>query len=413
MALVHLRGMEQPVVVDYKDQAPSHATLDNARISRTGAWLRRTGRRQHPGVVAGLDLLYRRYASGKVRWAISSLPAIALAEEGFVLDAALPTSLAESRGLLAKHARRGGSTCPAIGAAARRPLREPRLRGHAARGRRGGRGHVLPGRVARRIAHDLAANGGIMTLEDLPSTARSSARRSPAGSARTPSFAAPPPVATGAALIETLQILDGYAARPGARYAEDADYLHHLIEAWKVRDANRRIADLRSGPSTWASTCRPPRQPALPHDRSPPCRRYGTERDERDDAEDDSGQRIGRGTTAFVVADVSGDMIAVTQTLSTWAGTPTCRRAWASSTTTTCAATGPRAARTATCSRCCGRRRRARPCWSSATMGPPLAPAGLGAAGNAWNPASVYGVISGVIDGGLGASAPSRRRGSW
>ena len=407
MALVHLRGMEQPVVVDYKDQAPSHATLDNARIFEDGRLVADGPAAANiPGVVAGLDLLYRRYASGKVRWADLVAPAIALAEEGFVLDAALPTSLAEGRGHLAKHAEARriylpGDRVPQPGDRFVNADYGATLRAIATEGA----ATFYRGEVARRIARDLAARGGIITFDDLAQY-RAIERTPLAGRFREHTvFAAPPPVATGAALLETLQILDGYAARPGARYAEDADYLHHLIEAWKVRDANRPIADPALWPVDLGDHLSTAHAAQLFRTIDPRhAGRYVTERDERDDAQDESGQRIGRGTTAFVVADASGDMIAVTQTLSTWGGNfyvseglgflynnhlrgnrttrgayghllPLLRSSSASTPTLVFRDDGGRSS-------------------------PLLA---VGAAGNAWIPASVYGVISGVVDGGLGA----------
>lgn len=404
MALVHLRGMEQPVVVDYKDQAPSHATLDNARIFEDGRLVADGPAAANiPGVVAGLDLLYRRYASGKVRWADLVAPAIALAEEGFVLDAALPTSLAEGRGLLAKHeeARRiylPGDRVPRPGDRFVNPDYGATLRAIAAEGG----ATFYRGRVARRIAHDLAANGGIITLDDLAQY-RAIERTPLIGRFRAHTvFAAPPPVATGAVLIETLQILDGYAARPGARYAEDADYLHHLIEAWKVRDANRRIADPALWPVDLGEHLSAAHASLLFRTIDPRrAGRYGTE---RDDEQDDSGQRIGRGTTAFVVADASGDMIAVTQTLSTWGG-----NFYVSKGLGFLYNNHLRGNRTAR-----GAYGHLLPLLRSSSASTPMlvfrddggrrSPRlAVGAAGNAWIPASVYSVISGIIDGGLGA----------
>ena len=60
-------------------------------------------------------------------------------------------------------------------------------------------------------------------------------------------YSAPPPVSTGLQMVETLQILDNYTPKPGATYATDADYLHHAIEAWRVRDGGAQIAD----PERW------------------------------------------------------------------------------------------------------------------------------------------------------------------
>ena len=44
------------------------------------------------------------------------------------------------------------------------------------------------------------------------------------------------------------EILGHYDARPGATTATDANYWHHSIEAWKVRDRISRVAD----PAHWA-----------------------------------------------------------------------------------------------------------------------------------------------------------------
>jgi gamma-glutamyltranspeptidase len=119
----------------------------------------------------------------------------------------------------------------------------------------------------------------------------------------------------------------------------------------------------------------------------------------------DRPERIGRGTTAFAVADSGGNMIAVTQTLSTWGGTfyisdglgflynnhlrfggggapgrflPLARSSSTSVPTLVfkkdAAAAGP---------------------------GAPLL--AVAAAGNAWIPASVYDVILNVVDGGMSA----------
>ena len=48
-------------------------------------------------------------------------------------------------------------------------------------------------------------------------------------------------------MIEKLQILNNYTPKPGATPATDADYLHYLIESWRVKDGGARIAD----PDRW------------------------------------------------------------------------------------------------------------------------------------------------------------------
>jgi gamma-glutamyltranspeptidase/glutathione hydrolase len=101
--------------------------------------------------------------------------------------------------------------------------------------------------------------------------------------------------------------------------------------------------------------------------------------------------RIGRGTTSFAVGDAEGNLIAVTQTLSTWGGTFYVSKGLGflynnhlRSTRTTPGAYGSLV-----------------PLMRSSTASVPRL--AVGCAGNAWIPVSVYNVITGVVDGGLGA----------
>ncbi len=87
----------------------------------------------------------------------------------------------------------------------------------------------------------------------------------------------------------------------------DADYWHHSIEAWKVRDRITRIAD----PAHWAIDY----ERHLQRDHAADLfRRIRPDAAVRypDDAEDagPGAERIGTGTSAFVVADAEGNMIA-------------------------------------------------------------------------------------------------------
>ena len=50
-----------------------------------------------------MDMLYRRFGSRKVAWADLIAPAIEYAENGYELDEALPTSIAEGRAYFQKH----------------------------------------------------------------------------------------------------------------------------------------------------------------------------------------------------------------------------------------------------------------------------------------------------------------------
>jgi gamma-glutamyltranspeptidase/glutathione hydrolase len=316
MAILYLRGMSEPVVIDYKDQVPIRATRDNALLadaSGDGA-----AAANIPGVVAGLDLLYRRYASKKVTWSDLIAPAIEYAESGFELDTALTTSIAEGRRLLEKYPASARIYLP--GGSVPKPGDRFVNKDYAATLRtlsKDGADAFYRGSIARRIADDMAKNRGLIGLDDLAQY-RAIERRPLAGRFREHAvYSVPPPVSSGVALIETLQILDYYTPRAGATYATDADYLHYAIESWRVRDQGPRIAD----PALWdvnlGSHLEPSHAETL-FKRIDPAKVF---RDRSNQPAEDPAERIGRGTTAFSVVDADGNMIAVTQTLSTWGGT--------------------------------------------------------------------------------------------
>ena len=272
-----------------------------------------------PGVVAGLDYLYSHYASGRLTWGQLIEPAIRYAEDGFRLDQALPSSIAEARQFFQKYPASSRIYLP--GRRVPKPGDRFVNRDYAATLReiaRDGASTFYRGAVARRIAADMEANGGLITLDDLAQYR--AIERTPV-SARYRAhvlYTAGPPVGAGVSLLEALQVLGHYDAKAGATVATDADYWHHSIEAWKVRDRITRIAD----PAHWAIDYERHLEREHTGDlfrriRPDAAVRYP------DDAEDvvPGGERIGSGTSAFVVADAEGNMIASTHTLSTWGGT--------------------------------------------------------------------------------------------
>jgi gamma-glutamyltranspeptidase len=325
--------MTEPVVIEYKDMTPSHATGDNPKLfNPNGSRTAPDGPTvaNIPGVVAGLDLLYKKYGSKKVQWADLVAPAIKLADEGFVLDEALPTSIAEGRDSFAKYPEAAriflpGGKVPKPGDRFVNKDYAETLRTLA---KEGGQSFYT-GTIARRIAEDMAASGGVITAEDLAQY-RAVERKPLAGRYRNHLvYSVPAPVPTGLQIVETLQILDNYVPRAEATYTRDADYFHHVIEAWRVRDGGARIADPERWPVDLGDHLEPghalnrfklidPRKaytaPAGGRGGLPPGPAPGVGLLEEPD------RRVLTGTTAFVVADAEGNMIAFTQTLSTWGG---------------------------------------------------------------------------------------------
>ena len=333
-AILFLKGMSEPIVIEYKDMTPSRATADNPKLfSATGGRTASDGPTvaNIPGVVAGMDLLYRKYGSKQVQWADLLAPAIKIADEGFVLDEALPTTIAEGRESFAKYPEAARLLLP--GGKVPKPGDRFVNKDYAATLRtlaKEGGPSFYTGSIARRIAEDMAANGGVITYEDLAQY-RAIERKPLAARFRGHLvFTPPPPVSTGLQIAETLQILDGYTPRAGARVTTDADYFHHAIEAWRVRDGGARIAD----PERWHVDLGNHLEPAHTLERFKlidPAKIYvaspgggrgrgGSEVQAGATDAGDRNRRVQTGTTAFVVADAEGNMIAFTQTLSTWGG---------------------------------------------------------------------------------------------
>jgi gamma-glutamyltranspeptidase len=426
-AILFLKGMSEPIVIEYKDMSPSHATPDNPKLfTATGARTAPDGPTVAaiPGVVAGMDLLYQKYGSKKVAWKDLVAPAVKLADEGFVLDEALPTTIQQGRESFAKYPESAKLFLP--NGRVPRPGDRFVNKDYAATLRtiaeEGGQSFYR-GSIAKRIVEDMAANGGVITAEDLAQY-RAMERKPLVGQYRGHLvYSVPAPVSTGLQIVETLNILDHYQPRAGATYTTDADYFHHVIEAWRVRDGGARIADPERWPVDYGNHLE--RAHALERFKLiDPKKVYvatggrgGEPSNLRtlgpwDDIEPDSSRRVQTGTTAFVVADAEGNMIAFTQTLSTWGGNyyvskglgflyndhfrggggrgggfgsmlPLTRTSTTSVPTLVFApsATDP------------GR-------YGIPGYAPRLA---VGCAGNAWIPASVYDVILNVVDGGMSA----------
>ena len=406
-AVLYLKGMKQPTVVDYKDQTPIRATPDNTAIMVDGRLVADGPAAPNiPGVVAGLDYLYKKYGSGKVKWAELVEPAIRLADEGFILDESLPTTIAEGRHFLEKYPESAkiflpGGKVPHPGDRFVNKDYANTLRAIA----KDGGETFYRGEIARKIAADLHEQGGIIGFADLAQY-RAIEREPIVGHYRGHSlYAGGPPVSTGVQLFESLHVLENYQPRAGARATTDADYLHYLIESWKVRDQVRRVADPERWPVEFDEHLSSEHAKKL-FAKIDPRKASRYERQLPDDAPVPPPARISTGTTSFAVADSQGDMIAVTQTLSTWGGTFYVSKGLGflynnhlRSNRTTPGAYGSMV-----------------PLMRSNTTSAPtlvfektatgeVPKLAVGCAGNAWIPVSVYNVITGVIDGKLGAQA--------
>ena len=400
-AVLFLKGMSEPTVIEFKDQTPRAATLDAPGLLRGGR-LPIDGPMSVniPGVVAGLDFLFTKYGSGRVSWADLVAPAIKYADEGFVLDATLPSSVAEGRQSFQKYS--GSSRIFLPNGRVPRPGDRFVNRDYGATLRTiasEGAQAFYRGSIAKRIAADMLVNGGLITEADLAQY-RAIERKPVSGRYRGHVlYTGGPPVSAGVTVLEALQILANYGPRPRATVARDAEYWHYLIESWKARDRIARIAD----PGQWAVDFDEHLLPAHASELFGRIRRDSAARFSEDSEEVAGGpERIGSGTSGFVIADAEGNMIAVTQTLSTWGGSFYVTRGLGflynnhlRSNRTTPGSYG-----------------QLMPWTRSNTVnlpllafrsqdGQPTPVFAIASAGNAWIPASTYSIVTSVVDGGL------------
>lgn len=239
--LIHHAGSDTTHALDYREMAPAAAhrdmfldadgqvDTDRARFSHASAGV--------PGTVAGLALALRRF--GTLSLAQVLQPAIALARDGIVVGRDLSDSLQAAAPRLARNAaaariflRRDGRA-PQPG----ERLLQTDLAHSLQRIAAEGADAFYRGEIARRIAADMRAHGGVLTLEDLAAY-RAKLRAPVFGTYRGHVIASmPPPSSGGVHLIQVLNILEGFPLRFLGH--NSADTIHLMAESMKLAYADR------------------------------------------------------------------------------------------------------------------------------------------------------------------------------
>ena len=185
-----------------------------------------------PGSVRGLEAAHKKY--GKLPWKDVVMPGVALAEEGFVVSAALARSLntelsksmSKFPASVAAYGKPGGGQWSAGDRLVLTDLGRT-LRAIAT----DGADVFYKGWIADRIAEDMAANGGLISKADL--AAYEAKVRTPVrGKYRGYDIVSmPPPSSGGTALIEMLNILEPFDLKSKGLLTAPA--LHFQIEAMR------------------------------------------------------------------------------------------------------------------------------------------------------------------------------------
>jgi gamma-glutamyltranspeptidase/glutathione hydrolase len=239
--VIHLAKGNRDIAIDYRETAPAAATKTmflDAQGNPDPKKSRDSGLSVGvPGTVAGLALAEQKYGSGKLSLAELIAPAIDLAQKGFPVEDDLADSLPRARERLARWPSSAG-----IFLNGGEPLQEgdrliqfdlaDTLQAIAEDGPRA----FYQGRTGAQIADAVRAAGGIMTKDDLANY--HAVERTPVrGSYRGFTIVSmPPPSSGGVALIEMLNILEGYDL---AKLGRGPQSLHYMIEAMKRAYADR------------------------------------------------------------------------------------------------------------------------------------------------------------------------------
>ncbi len=225
--------------IDYREVAPAAATR-NMYLDAKGDLVPDGSLLGHkaaavPGTVAGLALALERF--GTMKWAEVVEPARKLADEGFVVSHEFAKDLRESE-VLAQfpESRRTFLNDGRFHEEGSR-FRQPELAATLQRLADDGPREFYEGRTARLIVQDMEANGGLITLEDLKNY-KPVTRDPLRGTYREYTIITmPPPSSGGIALVEMLNILEGYDLAKLGHNSPEA--CHLLIEAMRRAFADR------------------------------------------------------------------------------------------------------------------------------------------------------------------------------
>ena len=232
--------------IDFREKAPLAATPEMF-TDADGAYSPTKHHRSHlavgvPGTVAGFALAHKKY--GAASWKKLVDPAVALAADGFLVPTGLAASLSgtvtrlkEYPATVAAYSKSGTPY------AAGERLKLPDLARTLTRIRDRGRDGFYKGETARLIAEEMKRGGGIITENDL-ATYEARERAAVKGTFKGYEvISMPPPSSGGVAMIEMLNILEGFDLKAAGH--NSPRYIHWLTESMRraFLDRARYIGD--------------------------------------------------------------------------------------------------------------------------------------------------------------------------
>jgi len=303
--------------IDYREMAPKAANR-NVFVDKDGKLIRGEGSSTLgyrasgvPGTIAGFDMAFKKYGSGKVKWRDVVEPARLLALNGYSLSYRIAELFKSYKGNLSKYEEsnriflNGGKYFEEG-----QIFKQPDLAKTMLRIETGGAKEFYTGMTARLIADDMKAHGGLITLEDLKNykpVERTALRGTYRGYEV---ITMPPPSSGGIVMLQVLNMLESYDIR-SMQFNSAAKY-HVLTEAMRRAFADR--AEFMGDPD-FAD---------VPLKRLIDKKYIEQRRSTIDPAKASLSSEIGHGeiigkepmeTTNFTVADSAGNVVANTYTL--------------------------------------------------------------------------------------------------
>jgi gamma-glutamyltranspeptidase/glutathione hydrolase len=227
---------------DYREMAPGKATRDmyikpDGKLDEKASTI---GYRSVavPGTVAGLALALQTHGTMKLSDVLR--PAIRLAEQGFPISEKLVREFAEEgRDLqqfpLSRHIFLNGGKPYHAGDILRQPLLAATLRRIAKKGPN----EFYRGETARMLVRDMAAGGGLISMDDLaryqPKIREALHGSYTSGGQRWEVISAPPPSSGGVAVIEALNMLQNVPLKGW----NDPQSVHMVVEVMRRVFADR------------------------------------------------------------------------------------------------------------------------------------------------------------------------------
>ena len=239
--IVYRPALGTPVAYDFRETAPARASSEMFLVD--GAYDVERHHDSHlavgvPGTVAGLHLAWSEH--GRLPWRRLVEPAIDLARDGFIVSHSLADSLAAALPQMARH-RASMSQFSNDGEPyqAGDRLRQPDLARTLERVADRGPSGFYRGRTAELIEAEMEANGGLITQADLANYRPQ--RRAPIQTTYRGHevISMPPSSSGGTALVQMLNILEGYDLAESGFGA--AGTVHLMTEAMRRAFADRAL----------------------------------------------------------------------------------------------------------------------------------------------------------------------------